>query len=243
MLSEKREVKVKMNKFWKKTCAAGVLASLVLGTTGCFYGMNSYGQMRQQIKTTAAADTLEDTLITDFRTEDGMFQFKDLSWGSSKADLEAMINLPVSATTAFTDGAVLGDINYSVKLMDYISVGMQPIFDGDGGLTSLSIYFEKTYSADQLSEIFEKAKEAAAAAFGPEDLLQTENRDNGNMEYVSTTAFWYNQIDEHTMNTLQIGKLDQGNGTEAVVIGVNIYDPTLIEEESTEVASQTAEGE
>ena len=195
--------------------------------------------MRQQIKTTAAADTLEDTLITDFRTADGTFQFKDLSWGSSKADLEAMINMPVSATTAFSDGGVLGDLNYSVKLLDYISVGMQPIYDADGGLVCITIYFEQTYSADQLTEIYDRVKAAAAEAFGDPDEELSETRENGRLTYDTTTAFWYNGIDEHTMNTFQIGKLDQGNGTEAVVIGVNIYDPTEIEEESSEEASQT----
>ena len=39
------------------------------------------------------------------------------------------------------------------------------------------------------------------------------------------------------MNSFQIGKLDSGNGTSAVVIGVNIYDPTKIEEESSEEGS------
>ena len=39
------------------------------------------------------------------------------------------------------------------------------------------------------------------------------------------------------MNSFQIGKLDSGNGTSAVVIGVNIYDPSQIEEESSEEGS------
>ncbi len=35
----------------------------------------------------------------------------------------------------------MGDINYSVKLLNYISVGMQPVFDPNGGLTTLTVYF------------------------------------------------------------------------------------------------------
>ena len=42
---------------------------------------------------------------------------------------------------------------------------------------------------------------------------------------------------DYTMNSFQIGKLDSGNGTSAVVIGVNIYDPSQIEEESSEEGS------
>ena len=43
------------------------------------------------------------------------------------------------------------------------------------------------------------------------------------------------------MNSFQIGKLDSGNGTSAVVIGVNIYDPSQIEEESSEEGSSEKE--
>ena len=45
------------------------------------------------------------------------------------------------------------------------------------------------------------------------------------------------QYGDYTMNSFQIGKLDSGNGTSAVVIGVNIYDPSQIEEESSEEES------
>ena len=36
--------------------------------------------------------------------------------------------MPIGTTTAFTEGETMGDINYSVKLLNYISVGMQPVF-------------------------------------------------------------------------------------------------------------------
>ncbi len=45
------------------------------------------------------------------------------------------------------------------------------------------------------------------------------------------------QYGDYTMNSFQIGKLDSGNGTSAVVIVVNIYDPSQIEEESSEEGS------
>ena len=49
------------------------------------------------------------------------------------------------------------------------------------------------------------------------------------------------QYGDYTMNSFQIGKLDSGNGTSAVVIGVNIYDPSKIEEESSEEGSDSDE--
>ena len=133
---------------------------MMLSAAGCYYGSGmGYGSYANanKIKTTAAADTLEEFKITDFQASDGTFQYKDLGWLSSYQDLEKEIGMPIGTTTAFTEGETMGDINYSVKLLNYISVGMQPVFDPDGGLTTLTVYFEDTYTAEQLDELFDKA--------------------------------------------------------------------------------------
>ena len=258
---------------------------MMLSAAGCYYGSGmGYGSYANanKIKTTAAADTLEEFKITDFQAADGTFQYKDLGWLSSYQDLEKEIAMPIGTTTAFTEGETMGDINYSVKLLNYISVGMQPVkgltvdlktarkrveeiskrynmqvdpdakiedisvgmqpvFDPDGGLTTLTVYFEDTYTAEQLDELFDKAVAAAREAFGDEDNYQENDQDGGKgTVYHTTGAFWYNETDQYgdyTMNSFQIGKLDSGNGTSAVVIGVNIYDPSQIEEESSEEGS------
>ena len=101
---------------------------MMLSAAGCYYGSGmGYGSYANanKIKTTAAADTLEEFKITDFQAADGTFQYKDLGWLSSYQDLEKEIAMPIGTTTAFTEGETMGDINYSVKLLDYISVGMQ----------------------------------------------------------------------------------------------------------------------
>ena len=221
---------------------------MMLSAAGCYYGSGmGYGSYANanKIKTTAAADTLEEFKITDFQASDGTFQYKDLGWLSSYQDLEKEIGMPIGTTTAFTEGETMGDINYSVKLLDYISVGMQPVFDPDGGLTTLTVYFEDTYTAEQLDELFDKAVAAAREAFGDEDKYQENDQDGGKgTVYHTTGAFWYNETDQYgdyTMNSFQIGKLDSGNGTSAVVIGVNIYDPSKIEEESSEEGSDSDE--
>lgn len=103
---------------------------MMLSAAGCYYGSGmGYGSYANanKIKTTAAADTLEEFKITDFQAADGTFQYKDLGWLSSYQDLEKEIAMPIGTTTAFTEGETMGDINYSVKLLDYISVGMQPV--------------------------------------------------------------------------------------------------------------------
>ena len=131
-------------------------------------------------------------------------------------------------------------VDPDAKIED-ISVGMQPVFDPNGGLTTLTVYFEDTYTAEQLDELFDKAVAAAREAFGDEDNYQENDQDGGKgTVYHTTGAFWYNETDQYgdyTMNSFQIGKLDSGNGTSAVVIGVNIYDPSQIEEESSEEGS------
>ena len=135
-------------------------------------------------------------------------------------------------------------VDPDAKIED-ISVGMQPVFDPDGGLTTLTVYFEDTYTAEQLDELFDKAVAAAREAFGDEDKYQENDQDGGKgTVYHTTGAFWYNETDQYgdyTMNSFQIGKLDSGNGTSAVVIGVNIYDPSQIEEESSEEGSDSDE--
>ena len=222
---------------------------MMLSAAGCYYGSGmGYGSYANanKIKTTAAADTLEEFKITDFQASDGTFQYKNLGWLSSYQDLEKEIGMPIGTTIAFTEGETMGDINYSVKLLNYISVGMQPVFDPEGGLTTLTVYFEDTYTAEQLDELFDKAVDAAREAFGDEDNYQESDQDGGRgTVYHTTGAFWYNETDQYgdyTMNSFQIGKLDSGNGTSAVVIGVNIYDPTKIEEESSEEGNSSDEG-
>ena len=186
---------------------------MMLSAAGCYYGSGmGYGSYANanKIKTTAAADTLEEFKITDFQASDGTFQYKDLGWLSSYQDLEKEIGMPIGTTTAFTEGETMGDINYSVKLLNYISVGMQPVFDPDGGLTTLTVYFEDTYTAEQLDELFDKAVAAAREAFGDEDKYQENDQDGGKgTVYHTTGAFWYNETDQYgdyTMNSFQIGK-------------------------------------
>lgn len=225
--------------------AAGI-GGLMLTAAGCYYGgYNNYSSYANRVKTTAAADTLDEFKITDFQASDGTFQYKDLGWLSSYKDLEEEIGMPIGTTTAFTEGETMGDINYSVKLLDYISIGMQPVYDPDGGLTTLTIYFEETYTAAQLDELFDKALAAAREAFGDEDEYREAQQDGGRgTVYNTTAAFWYRDTDQYgdyTQNSFQIGKLDTGNGTTAVVIGVNIFDPTKIEEESGEEGSESGE--
>lgn len=239
-----------MRHFLKKGLLAGGLGAMMLSAAGCYYGTgfgyNSYGNSASRVKTTAAADTLDEFKITDFQASDGTYQYKDLGWLSSYEDLEKEIGMPIGTTTAFTEGETMGDINYSVKLLNYISVGMQPVYDPDGGLTTLTIYFEDTYTAAQLDELFDKAVDAARDAFGDEDNYQESQQDGGRGTVYNTTGvFWYRETDQYgdyTMNSFQIGKLDSGNGTTAVVIGVNIYDPTKIEEESSEEGNSSDEG-
>ena len=238
-----------MRHFWKKGLLAGGLGAMMLSAAGCYYGTGmgygSYGNSASRVKTTAAADTLDEFKITDFQASDGTYQYKDLGWLSSYEDLEKEVGMSIGTTTAFTEGETMGDLNYSVKLLDYISVGMQPVFDPDGGLTTLTIYFEDTYTAEQLDELFDKAVDAAREAFGDEDKYQESQQDGGRGTVYNTTgAFWYRDTDQYgdyTVNSFQIGKLDSGNGTTAVVIGVNIYDPTKVEEESSEEGNSSDE--
>ena len=135
-------------------------------------------------------------------------------------------------------------VDPDAKIED-ISVGMQPVYNAEGGLTTLAVYFEDTYTAEQLDDLFDKAVAAAREAFGDEDKYQENDQDGGKgTVYHTTGAFWYNETDQYgdyTMNSFQIGKLDSGNGTSAVVIGVNIYDPSQIEEESSEEGSSEKE--
>ena len=54
---------------------------MMLSAAGCYYGSGmGYGSYANanKIKTTAAADTLEEFKITDFQASDGTFQYKDL---------------------------------------------------------------------------------------------------------------------------------------------------------------------
>ena len=78
---------------------------MMLSAAGCYYGSGmGYGSYANanKIKTTAAADTLEEFKITDFQASDGTFQYKDLGWLSSYQDLEKEIAMPIGTTTSIT---------------------------------------------------------------------------------------------------------------------------------------------
>ena len=72
-----------MRHLLKKTLLAGGISMMMLSAAGCYYGSGmGYGSYANanKIKTTAAADTLEEFKITDFQASDGTFQYKDLGW-------------------------------------------------------------------------------------------------------------------------------------------------------------------
>ena len=223
---------------------------MMLSAAGCYYGSGmGYGSYANanKIKTTAAADTLEEFKITDFQASDGTFQYKDLGWLSSYQDLEKEIGMPIGTYDSILPRARRWVT--SITLLSFLIIFplvCSLFFDPDGGLTTLTVYFEDTYTAEQLDELFDKAVAAAREAFGDEDNYQENDQDGGKgTVYHTTGAFWYNETDQYgdyTMNSFQIGKLDSGNGTSAVVIGVNIYDPSQIEEESSEEGNSSDEG-
>lgn len=225
-----------MRHLWKKAWAAGMACSLAVAAAGCYgYGSyNSFGSSANRVKTTASPETVEVLDLLDLQDDDGTFQYSKLPWGSSYKDLEALIETPVGTTTAFDDGETLGDINYSYQVLDYLTVGLQPLYDPDGGLSCITFYFETTYTSQQLDQIYDEIQEAAREAFGKEDKEESSDQSSGNLTYQTTTSFWYHEVSEQQMTSFQLGKLDSGNGTAAVVIGVNIYDPALAQTGSEE---------
>ena len=95
---------------------------MMLSAAGCYYGSGmGYGSYdnANKIKTTAAADTLEEFKITDFQASDGTFQYKDLGWLSSYQDLEKEIAMPIGTTTAFTEGETMVT---SITLLSFLII-------------------------------------------------------------------------------------------------------------------------
>ena len=211
--------------------AAGASCLLL---SGCFgYGMG-YGRYRNQVpKTTAARETLEEFDINDLRRGPGdSFQYKDLAWGSTAERVEEVLGTSIGTTNAFADGGGYGDINISIKLADFISVGVMPVFDTKG-LSMLTFYFEDVYTAEQLDDLYGRLQEICTGAFGEPEKITPETRETNGVTFRTETTFWYAPVSDTQVTSLQIGKTDTGRGTNAVVIGVNSYNPEELEEEST----------
>ena len=225
-----------MKKTIRRTLAAALAGALMFGATGCFYGMGGYSRYRNQIKTTAAPETVEEMKITDLGSMETFFELKGLPWGSTLEEFQEYVGAPVSETSSFTEGESMADINFSVKLADAITVGMQPVFDKDGGLMSFSVYFQTTYTAEQLDAIYDKVVALAEEAFGERAEERTEESTSNRVTYTTIVSFWYADKSESERTSLQIGKLNSGGGTEAVVVGINIYDPAMLESESASEA-------
>ena len=222
-----------MKKPVRKMITLLLAGALALGASGCYYGMGSYSSYANQIKTTAAPETVEEFKITDLKANEEFFQFKNLSWGSTLAQFEEFIGKPVDETTGFTEGESMADVNYSVKLADAFTVGIQPVFDKEGGLMSISIYYQTVYTADQLDAIYDRVVGLAEKAFGEKEKETSEETTASRGTYTQTVSFWYAEKSESEMTSLQIGKIDSGSGTEAVVVGVNCFDPAILEEETS----------
>lgn len=233
-----------MKKKWKKSLVLGGLALAMTAMTGC-YGYGSYGgyssYSNQVPKTTAAKETLEEFDISTLRTAEGVYQFQELEWGATKQELGEYLGITLDQGVTFSDGSSYCDVNYSLLLEDKISLGMMPTFDVDGGLMCLSFYFENIYTAAELDAFFEDVVEVCVSEFGEADEMREQVDESNGVEYSSVTAMWFYEIDDTHTTSLQVGKLDSGRGTDAVVVGVNIYDPHDIIEETTEEAASEEE--
>lgn len=231
----------KMKRQWKKAVLLGGMAALAAMTAGCYgYGYGNYGNMTSRIpKTTAAKDTLEEFDIAGMRAEDGTYQFPGLEWGATKEQVEEALGVSLSETRDTQDG-YYADINYSILVRDRISVGFMPVF-GEEGLELVSIYFENVYTAEELDTLYDDLVTLCTANFGEPDEVKPEQQTSGGMTFNCETTFWYHQIDETHMTSLQVGKTDTGTGTDGVVLGVNNYNPQEIEEESTDGETDSEE--
>ena len=225
-----------MKRIVRKIIPAALACALALGASGCYFGMNNYNRYRNQIKTTAAPESVEEMLITDLKHGDEYFEMKGLPWGSTLSEFQEFVGVPVSETTSFTEGESMADINYSVRLADAITVGMEPVFSKEGGLMSISVYFQTVYTAEQLDAIYDRVIALAEKAFGEKEKETSEESSSSNVTYTTTVSFWYAEKSESEMTTLQIGKINSGNGTDAVVVGINCYDPALVEEKTSSEA-------
>lgn len=235
-----------MKNGFQKTLLIGLACGVAVALSGCYFGYGSYySSYSSSVKTTASPETVQELDLTSLQADDGTYRFADLPWGSTYTDLETLLDTSIGTTTAFTDGETLGDLNYSYRILDYITVGLQPLYDADGGLSCITFYFETTYTSEQMDQIYDDIKEALRELYGEEDKEEASSQTSGSLTYETVTTFWFHEVSEHEMTSLQLGKLDSGSGTTAVVLGANIYDPTLDEEETSEegAESQASEAE
>lgn len=229
-----------MKEQLRKAVLLGGVVGLTAAMTGCYgYGYGSYNNTSRIPKTTAARDTLEEFNLASFRAADGMFQMEGLPWGSSIQEVEEVLGMSVGQTVAYSDGGGYADVNYSLLLMDKISLGLMPVFDVDDGLACLTFYFENTYTAEELDTLYADLTKQCTSIFGEPDEKQEDERTAGNTTYSGVTLFWYHEVSDTQMTTFQLGKLDTGNGTETVILGINTYDPNEIEAETSTGEEET----
>jgi hypothetical protein len=218
----------------------------MLTFSGCYYGYGyGYGSASRNVpKTTAAVDTIPTLSLPSLADDSGMFVFPGVTWGMTQSEVESALGVSFGDLTSFSDGGGYGDINVNYIVDGKVSVGMMPVFDAKGGLSSLSIYFEDIYTADQLDELYQDAVAEATAAFGDPVKVTPEDRKVSNTTYHTETTFWFHDVSETQQTSLQIGYTDAGRGTSAIVIGVNSYDPADVsEEESSEGESVSSADE
>ena len=226
-------------KIKKKAIYPAAFACITLPLlSGCF-GYGGYSRYRNQVpKTTAARESLEEFDVSILARNDGSFGYKGLEWGSTPEQVEAFFGVSLGETVAFADGGGYADVNYSIKLGNSISVGMMPSFNPEG-LGALTFYFEEVYTAEELDKLYENITDICSTVFGePDDVVQ-EERDVSNVHFVTETIYWYHQVDEDQMTSLQVSKTDVGKGTNAVVLGINSFDPALLETGSSGEEGET----
>lgn len=225
-----------MKKQVKKTAVLGAVLMAAAAMAGCYgYGYGNYSSRMNQVpKTTAAKDTLDEFDIASLQREDGTFQFGDLAWGSGQQEVEEALGAQIKETVAFTDGGGYGDLNYSIKLLDKVSLGLMPIFDKEDGLSCMTFYFENVYTAEQLDSFYTDLVALCISHFGEPDEVKPEERESNGTKFTCETNFWYHEVSPTQMTTLQVAKTDTGKGTDAVILGVNTYNP---EEETSEAVS------
>jgi hypothetical protein len=213
-------------------------AAAMITLSGCYYGYGGYGSWSQNTpKTTAAVDTIPALEMSELADSTGMFVFPGVTWGMTQEEVESALGISIGTLTEFADGGGYADLNVNYNVDGKISVGMMPVFDEDGGLSSLSIYFEDLYTAEELDQLYADTVADATAAFGDPAKVTPEDRDVNNTTYHTETTFWFFDVSETQQTSLQIGTTDVGKGTNAVIIGVNSYDPATLEDETGEDAT------
>ena len=223
-----------MRGITKKLTLALAAGAMMLGASGCYYGINNFTSYSgaSQIRTTAAPESVEEFSLKQLRAKDGCFEMEGLPWGSTFARFQEFFGTTVSETNSFTDGEFMADINYSYKLADALTVGVQPVFDKEGHLMSLSLYYQTTYTPDRLDEIYGKLVDQAEKEFGEKEKEEAQETQQDRTVYRTNVSYWYADRSETEQTSLQIGTLNTGAGTEAVVIGINCYDPAVLETET-----------